>query len=85
MLGASHPFVLAHDVMVDFRGFVAGVRHQGCCTLQGFDRWLEGVGILVVLMQVQHVCRCLVEGHVVGSFVKAVVNQKQCVSTVSDT
>lgn len=53
MLGASHPLEAAHDMVVDFRSLVVGVSHQCRGTSQRFDRWLEGVKVFVVVVQIQ--------------------------------
>ncbi|CDX45631.1 hypothetical protein MPLA_770073 [Mesorhizobium sp. ORS 3359] len=78
MLRASRLFEAAHDMVVDFRGLKAGVRHQSSSTSQRFDRRLQGSELYIVVMEVQlrgefaqevgqHFCRGLVHGHVVGS------------------
>lgn len=75
MLRTSRPFEAAHDMVVDFRGLKAGVRHQGSSPLQRFDRRLKGSELPIIVVKIQlrgefaqevgqHFCRCLVDGHV---------------------
>lgn len=84
MLKASRPIEPTDDVMVDFRGLVAGVRHHLSGTSQRSDRRLKSMKILIVIMKVefggefaqevrQHFCRCLVDGHVVNSLLEQVL------------